>query len=83
MTVVLCFLSIDIVEYHDRATGFKISVTNRLLKMLSLSERQISGGDNDDIEDRVKWGYFSILPVSVHNIVCVAKYEYCAKVYTG
>ena len=51
-------------EFRDRATDFKLSVTNQLLRMLSLSNRQISVGDDDDDDERL--GYFSMLPVS-HN----------------
>ena len=40
-----------------------MSVTNRLLKLLSLSDRQISTGDDEDDDDMNKWGYFSMLPV--------------------
>ena len=37
-----------------------MSLTSRLLRMLSLSDRQTSNSDEDDLE---KWGYFSMLPV--------------------
>ncbi|CAI8016710.1 F-box/LRR-repeat protein 4 [Geodia barretti] len=47
-------------EFRDRATDFKLSVTNQLLRMLSLSNRQISVGDDDDDDERL--GYFSMLP---------------------
>ena len=52
--------------FRDRAIGFKMSITNQLLKTLSLSDRQISTGDDDSDDDYMnKWGYFSLLPVSV------------------
>ena len=47
-------------RYKDRAVGFKMSLTNHLLRMLSLSDRQLSTGDEDDMET---WGCFSMLPV--------------------
>jgi hypothetical protein len=56
-------LFVGMQEFRDRATDFKLSVTNQLLRMLSLSDRQISVGDDDDDE---RLGYFSMLPVS-HN----------------
>ena len=54
-------LTVGLVKSHDRATGFKISVTSKLLKKLSILDRQVSTGDDDD--DVAKWGYFSMLPV--------------------
>lgn len=44
-----------------------MSITSRLLGMLSLSDRQLSTEDEEGFE---KWGYFSMLPVSrvsIHN----------------
>ena len=47
-------------KYHDREVGFKLSLTNNLLRMLSLSDRQLSTGDEENID---MWGYFNMLPV--------------------
>ena len=50
-------------HFKDRAEGFKLSLTTKLLRQLSLTERQTSVSSLDD-EDYDKWGYFSYLPVS-------------------
>lgn len=46
----------------DRGEGFLTSLTTRLLKHMSLVERQVSV--EEDTEEYDKWGYFSWLPVS-------------------
>lgn len=56
----MCLIFTASSRYSDRAVGFKLSITNRLLGMLSLSKRQLSTGDEESIE---KWGYFNMLPV--------------------
>ena len=57
-------LSPESQKYKDRAAGFQVALTTRLLRQLSLSDRQVSIGSDDDEYD--KWGYFGMLPVSVH-----------------
>jgi len=47
----------------DRAEGFQLSLTTRLLRQLSLTHRQTSITEEED-EDYQKWGYFAFLPVS-------------------
>ena len=47
--------------FHDRALGFRVSLTTQLLRQLSLSDRQTSISSDD--EEFEKWGYFGMLPV--------------------
>lgn len=51
----------------DREAGFLTSLTTKLLKHMTLVERQISV--EEDTEEFGKWGCFSWLPVSNH--VCM------------
>ena len=46
---------------RDRRNGFQVSLTTKLIKQLSLTDRQSSVSSEDDDGD--KWGYFGILPV--------------------
>ncbi len=47
----------------DRAEGFQVGVTARLMRQLSLTDRQTSIGSDD--EEFEKWGYFGMLSVSI------------------
>ena len=46
---------------RDRSEGFQVSLTTRLIKQLSLTDRQSSVSSDDEDYDR--WGYFGMLPV--------------------
>ena len=48
---------------RDRREGFQVSLTTKLIKQLSLTDRQTSVSSEDDHDDFEKWGYFGILPV--------------------
>lgn len=48
---------------RDRREGFQISLTTKLIKQLSLTDRQTSVGSEDEHDEFEKWGYFGILPV--------------------
>ena len=52
---------------RDRAKGFQLALTTRLLRQMSLAERQTSVTSQDD-KDFDKWGAFALLPVSVEKI---------------
>lgn len=54
-------------NYKDRAEGFEVAITTRLLRQLSLLDRQTSVSSQDEDEDCEKWGYWALLPVSCHN----------------
>ena len=56
-----CFISTGNKTRKDRRDGFHVSLTTKLIKQLSLTDRQASINAEDD--DSEKWGYFGILPV--------------------
>ena len=48
----------------DRAAGFAVDITSRLLRNLTLYDRQVSSSSQDgDDEDFDKWGFWALLPV--------------------
>ncbi len=51
-------------SFKDRAFGFHVDLTTRLIRQLSLTDRQNSISDQDEDEFE-KWGYFAILPVRI------------------
>ena len=51
----------------DRAHGFQIDVTARLIRQLSLTDRQTSINNED--EEFEKWGYFGMLAVRTHYVM--------------
>lgn len=55
----------------DRGEGFLTSLTTKLLKSMSLVDRQVS--IEEDTEEFGKWGCFSWLPVSTYfnNVISV------------
>ena len=57
------YLPADAIDYIDRADGFHVSVTTKLLHQLSFLDRQISTS-SQDVDDYEKWGYWAYLPVS-------------------
>ncbi len=47
----------------DRGLGFKVDLTTKLLKNLSLLDRQVSTSSEDGDDDFEKWGLWASLPV--------------------
>lgn len=58
----------------DRAHGFQVDVTARLIRQLSLTDRQTSI-DSDDQEFE-KWGYFGMISVSVYLTILSPNMQY-------
>ncbi len=65
---------------RDRAEGFQLALTSKLLRQLSLTDRQTSITDQDD-EEFDKWGYFAYLPVRKSQYSC--EHDTIRMVYTG
>ena len=47
----------------DRALGFQVDITTRLLHNISLFDRQISTSSQDGDDDFDKWSFWAMLPV--------------------
>ena len=58
-----CFNFIDSMMQPDRALGFKIDITTRLLHDTSLSDRQASILSQDGGDEFDKWSVWAMLPV--------------------
>ncbi len=59
------YIFVDSRTRVDRAEGFQVDVTARLMRQLSLTDRQTSINSED--EDFEKWGHFGTLSVSTLN----------------